>query len=138
MLTTVGALDAGAQRFISVLLVDGLELLVAQHLISFADLVELGLVHAHLLRVLHGVELKRMLLEGSGNLLVTCAALELQNIEVVGHLSKNLNRHPTNQSGYYPSRVLRKPPTYDLYTEPLLPKLLVNLGSFVQCGLITD
>ena len=59
----VGPHDSSAQSLATILLEDGLELQATEHLITLTDKLELRLVHAHVLRVLHRVVLQRQLFE---------------------------------------------------------------------------
>lgn len=55
---SVRSLDASAKGFFTILLIDSLQLGVAENLVSLADQLELRLIHTHLLGVLHGMHLE--------------------------------------------------------------------------------
>jgi len=54
----IGSLNASSEGLLAVLLVNRLQLGVGKNFVGLTNELELGLVHAHLLGVLHGVHLE--------------------------------------------------------------------------------
>jgi hypothetical protein len=64
----IRSLNASSEGFLTVLLINCLQLGVGEDFIGLTNQLELGLVHAHLLGVLHGVHLEGKFLKSTSHL----------------------------------------------------------------------